>query len=223
MGGLKIEPLSPAPHARHRRHPRGCAHCFPAIDTAQSSDVYVRRTASSRTSGLISFSREAMALHGDETFERKLRPLYDALDARSWKARSASGGRRHAVRPSAPHDRTSLPAAASGQVGRCGAEEVQRGPAGTGPEGLRAAPQRQAARGAAGGSTRLAWAPLWLNGRSCLQPWRRPVVPLCVERAAFTALHLPAQPAGRALTVQHPSRCPLWGAANTRLSPGLCS
>lgn len=24
-------------------------------------------------------------LHGDENYERKLRPIYDALDARSWK------------------------------------------------------------------------------------------------------------------------------------------
>jgi hypothetical protein len=27
----------------------------------------------------------AMALHGNDAYERKLRPLYDALDARSWK------------------------------------------------------------------------------------------------------------------------------------------
>ena len=29
-----------------------------------------------------------MALHGDENYERKLRPLYDALDARSYKVRA---------------------------------------------------------------------------------------------------------------------------------------
>jgi hypothetical protein len=29
-----------------------------------------------------------MALHGDENYERKLRPLYDALDARTYKVRA---------------------------------------------------------------------------------------------------------------------------------------
>ena len=35
-----------------------------------------------------------MALHGDENYERKLRPLYDALDARTYKVRAA-WQRRH--------------------------------------------------------------------------------------------------------------------------------
>lgn len=36
-----------------------------------------------------------MALHGDDNYERKLRPLYDALDARSYKVIAV--GRRSTV------------------------------------------------------------------------------------------------------------------------------
>ena len=57
-----------------------------------------------------------MAAHADEAYERRLRPVYDALDARSWKARQPGPGAARRARfaaaarrsAAAPHRRPPL-------------------------------------------------------------------------------------------------------------------
>lgn len=180
-------------------------------------------------------------LHGDDNYERKLRPVYDALDARSWKV-SCLGTpmrvhprRRHCRCPPLlptpwppsnqtspsmqcpPHVRLFKPPAASCQAGRCGAEEVQGGPAGSRAQGLCPVPQRQAGRGPAGAARLLS---------ALLLPWRGGCLPEGTVRQALSAGARP----GKAVLVwrratAYSTRCSFAAAAlsASSLSTRLCS